>query len=343
LFAAVFIVHFLQFFDGQKNLPHLVRLRTAFVVLNIDAGISDPWRLENRVTGSALARLSEEVHADFEEISEANIARLPPHGFEDLLHCRHCLWYHYWNHSLKVKLGGILFLTAMATSKPKTFKAVLESTGDRLRWVIARVPFDIAQAWPERNGRRVRGTVNGFAFRTSLFPEKGGERYVLLVNRKMQAGAKAGAGESVRITLEPDLEERPCEMPVEFDRALKGAKRLRKFFESISPSMQKGFTNYVAEPKSAEIRRKRADQMAEALLLAMEGEQEPPPILRAAFQRQPLAEAGWHAMTPLKRRYHLLAIFYRQTAQAREQRTRGAIEDALCVAKRRLERSPGTT
>ena len=96
--------------------------------------------------------------------------------------------------------------------------------------------------------------------------------------------------------------------------------------------------NYIGEAKSAEVRRKRADQMAEALFLAMEGEQEPPPILRAAFQRQPMAEAGWKAMTPLKRRQHLLSIFYRQTAQAREQRARGAIEDALCVAKRKLGR-----
>lgn len=226
----------------------------------------------------------------------------------------------------------------MSASKPRTFKAILESTGDRLRWVIARVPFDIAKAWPERNGRRVRGTINGFEFRTSLFPEKGGDRYVLLVNKKMQAGAEAGPGESVRVTLEPDMAERPVETPVEFERALKGAKALRKYFEAISPSMQKGFTNYISEAKSAEIRRKRADQMAEALFLAMEGEQEPPPILRAAFQRQPLAETGWKAMTRLKRRHHLLAIFYRQTAQAREQRARGAIEDAVCVAKRKLGR-----
>ncbi len=227
----------------------------------------------------------------------------------------------------------------MTTSKPKSFTAVLEAVGDKLHWVIARVPFDIAKAWPERNGRRVRGEINGFVFRTALLPEKGGKAYVLLVNKKMQAGGKAGPGDRARFVLEPDLEKRTCDMPVEFERALKGARGLRKYFDSISPSMQKGFTNHVAEPKSAESRRKRADQMAEALLLAMEGEQDPPPILRAAFQRQPLAEAGWKAMTPIKRRNHLLGIYYRQTAGARECRAQQAIEDALCVAKRKLARS----
>jgi len=228
----------------------------------------------------------------------------------------------------------------MTTSRPRTFKARLEAVGDSLHWVIARVPFDIAKAWPERKGRRVRGTINGFAFRTSLFPEKGSKRFVLLVNKKMQAGAEAGPGGTVQITLEPDLEERSFEMPVEFERALKGARGLRKYFDAISPSMQKGLTNIVAQPKSPEARRKRAEQMAEALLQAMEGEQDPPPILRAAFQRHPLAEAGWRAMTPIKRRNHLLGIFYRQTAEGREQRTQQAIEEAVSVAKQQSGR-PG--
>ncbi len=77
----------------------------------------------------------------------------------------------------------------MARSKPKTFRAVLERSGEGLNWVIARVPFDPAEVWPVRKGRRVRGEINGFAFRTSLFPEAGGKRHIVLVNKKMQAGS----------------------------------------------------------------------------------------------------------------------------------------------------------
>jgi hypothetical protein len=230
----------------------------------------------------------------------------------------------------------------MTATTSKTFTVRLEAVGVKPRWVIARVPFDIAKAWPERNGRRVQGEIHGFSFRASLFPEKGKKSHILVVNRKMQTGAKAGPGDPVSISLEPDLEERTFGMPVEFERALKGARGLRKYFDAISPSMQKGFTNHVGEPKSAEARRKRADQMAEALLMAMEGEQDPPPILRAAFHRQPLAEEGWKAMTPIKRRNHLLGIFYCQTAEGRERRAHRAIEDALCVAKRRSARWSAT-
>ena len=222
----------------------------------------------------------------------------------------------------------------MKPVKPKTFRALLEPTGDALRWVIARVPFDPAEVWPVRCGRRVRGEVNGFAFRTSLFPEAGGKKHVLLVNKKMQAGARAKAGETVQIRLEPDLEEREAAMPSELEKALKADRSLRRYFDEMKPSMRRDVGRWAGEPKSSESRTKRAEQIAEWLLLAMEGEREIPPVLRVAFQRQPAAREGWEAMTPVRRRNHLLSIFHYQTAEAREKRTRMAIEDALKVIKR---------
>lgn len=99
--------------------------------------------------------------------------------------------------------------------------------------------------------------------------------------------------------------------------------------------MRKGFTNFIADAKSSETRGKRAEAMAESLMLAMEGEVEPPPILRAAFQRQPEARSGWDLMTPTQRRNHLLGIFYAQTVQGRERRATKAIESCLAVARRR--------
>lgn len=222
----------------------------------------------------------------------------------------------------------------MAESKPKTFRAVLEPTGDALRWVIARVPFDPVTVWPVRKGRRVRGEINGFAFRTALFPEAGGKKHVLLVNKKMQAGAHAKAGDRVQIRLEPDLEEREAALPVELAKALKADRSLRRYFDALSPSMRRYVGNWVAEPKSADSRINRAEQIAEWLFLAMEGERETPPILRVAFQRQPAAREGWEAMTPIRRRNHLLSIFHYQTAEARDRRTRSVVEDALKLARK---------
>jgi uncharacterized protein YdeI (YjbR/CyaY-like superfamily) len=211
----------------------------------------------------------------------------------------------------------------------KSFTAVLEPLGTALRWVVARVPFDMAKAWPVRKGRRVRGEIEGFAFRTTLLPRRGGGEDFLLVNKAMQAGAGVRAGEKARIWLEPDLEEREIPLPEELKRELNGDRGLRKWFDGLSDSMRREIGKWADEPKSPESRQKRAAKMAERLMQAMEGEQEPPPVLKAAFQRQPRAREAWFALTPAQRRNHLLAIFYYETAEGRERRAAKAIEEAV--------------
>ena len=215
------------------------------------------------------------------------------------------------------------------------FRAVLEALGNELRWVIARIPFDPAKQWPERRGNRVRGEINGFAFRTSLFPypQTGGR--MLLVNKRMQAGAKARVGSKVEITLEPDFEERPALMPPELEKELKADRQLRKWFDSLSEYTRRTFCAMVAEVKNPESRQKMAERTAERLLLTMEGELETPPILKAAFAQQPLAETGWKAMTAAQRRGHLMGIFYYQSAEGRENRAAKAVDEAVRVARKK--------
>ncbi|HTX77960.1 MAG TPA: YdeI/OmpD-associated family protein [Terracidiphilus sp.] len=221
----------------------------------------------------------------------------------------------------------------------RSFRALLEPDGTRLRWTIARIPFDIKKAWPQRRGRRVRGTVNGAPIRTSLFPDPVGEGHVLLVSRKMQTAIGVRRGDPVTIALEPDMEEREAMVPEELQRALKEVPGLRRWYGGLNPARRRDIGKWVSEPKSTASRTKRAEQIAERLALTMDGERETPPILRAAFQRQPLAEAGWNALTPVQRRNHLIGIFYYRTAEAREKRAQEAIADALKAAKRSGNRS----
>lgn len=226
----------------------------------------------------------------------------------------------------------------MSGSVAKTFTAVLEPLQNGLGWVVARVPFDIKRAWPVRRGTRVRGEIEGLAICTSLMAYAGGGGHFLLVNRKMQTGARIGLGSKVRIRLEPDLEERAALVPAELARALKGEIGLRKWFDGLGTAMRRDVGKWVMEPKSAASRENRAEQMAEWMLLAMEGEMDPvdpPPILKAAFLREPLARAGWEAMSAVRRRRHLLGIFHYRGAEAREKRAAQAVEDAVLVARKK--------
>jgi hypothetical protein len=193
-------------------------------------------------------------------------------------------------------------------NRSKSFTAVLEHSGDRLNWTIIRVPLDVAAVWRKRGQLRVKGEINGFAFCTSLFPDGKG-RHLLIVNKKMQAGGKVGLGQKAKFVLEPDTTPRSVTVPGELLRVLGESKRLRKFYDSFNHSYRNYMASWIAEPKSGEARVRRAEQIAERLMLTLDAEKELPPVLAVALARNPLAREGWERMPPGHRRSHLMGIF----------------------------------
>ena len=205
-------------------------------------------------------------------------------------------------------------------AKVQKFKAVLEKVDRALGWTTARVPFVPAEVWPKMVRSRVRGEANGFAFRTSLFPVSGGGGYFLLVNKAMQQGAGVFAGDVAEFWLEPDMEAREAELPDELAVLLEDEPGLREWYDELTEYTRRELGKWVLGVKSDEARMRRAQQAAERLLGAMEGEKELPPVIAAAFRRRPKAKAGWAKMTVTQRRGELMAVFYYQTPEAREKR-----------------------
>ncbi len=223
-----------------------------------------------------------------------------------------------------------------SVSKPvsKSFKAALERMPSNLGWVIVRIPLDVPKVWGTRGMLKVKGEINGFAFRTSLFPTGKGYHY-LLVNKRMQAGAAARPGSVAQFRLEPDMEKRVATVPAVLQRILNEDRSLRRWFDQLTYSTRKWITDLVSQVKSPASRVRRAEQVAEQLLSTMEAERELPPILKLAFAREPRALAGWQRMSPTHRRGNLLAIFYYRSPEARDRRIAKIIEDALAFAERK--------
>jgi uncharacterized protein YdeI (YjbR/CyaY-like superfamily) len=225
----------------------------------------------------------------------------------------------------------------MAKSSVKTFKATLERGQASLGWTIVRVPREVTDGWEARNRLRVKGLISGargddFAFRTSLFPTGNGD-FTLLVNKRMQSGAKVILGSVATFRLEPDMEEREVAIPAELKAALADLRSLRRWYDRLPYSIRKYIADIVTAPKSPEARARRAEAIAEQIYSMQEAEREPPPILEAAFVRVPLARRGWELMTPTQRRGHLWGIFYYRSPEARQRRTDKAVEDAIRIAK----------
>src|SRR5579871_1337937 len=175
----------------------------------------------------------------------------------------------------------------------KKFTGRLKHLEGHLGWRVVDVPFDVKKIFGKGGTVQVRGTVNGFAFRNSLFPRKGGKHF-LLVNKAMQKGAGATEiGDRIEVEVELDTAKRTVSFPPLLKKELEDDPELAEYFNSFSYSMRKYFSDHIVQPKSPAIQKKRARELAEVLLQMKEGESSPPPILAAEFAHNPMARRGW--------------------------------------------------
>ncbi len=221
----------------------------------------------------------------------------------------------------------------MVKSKSKSFKAPLERLPGGLGWVIARVPFDAAALFGSRRPK-VKGEINGFAFRTSLFAARGGGHF-LLVNKRMLRGGGAAPGKVAKFRLELDEEKRDVAPPAELKRVLGSDRTLRKWYDALNYSTRKYIADWITEVKSAEARVRRSEQLAERLLATMEAEQVLPPLIQREFARVPHALEGWKLMSPTQRRGQLLAVFYYRDPESRLRRIEKTAEAAAEYAEKK--------
>jgi uncharacterized protein YdeI (YjbR/CyaY-like superfamily) len=210
----------------------------------------------------------------------------------------------------------------------KSFSALLERAGDKLNWVVVRLPFDSVKLWGIRGTLRVKGEINGFAFRSSIFPTGDGH-HMMLVNKQMLKEGRALPGTKAKFRMEPDLEERVVPIAPELDRVLRTSKRLRKFFDALSGSMRNYVAGSVSAGKQPETRMRRAEQVGEWLMETMEAEMELPPQLRLAFARNPEAAEGWRRLSASHRRRHLLSVVYPRSHDARLRRIDKMMEELM--------------
>jgi uncharacterized protein YdeI (YjbR/CyaY-like superfamily) len=110
----------------------------------------------------------------------------------------------------------------------------------------------------------VRGTINGFAFRTSAFPNGKGS-HVISVNKAMQDGAGAKPGQKVRVTLEPETAAPKVSVPSDLRRAVGASRKAAATFAAITPNAKQSWITWLDQAKQAETRRRRVAQSVKRL------------------------------------------------------------------------------
>jgi Bacteriocin-protection, YdeI or OmpD-Associated/Domain of unknown function (DUF1905) len=135
------------------------------------------------------------------------------------------------------------------------FEATVEARGRGGRVVV--VPLDV----PARFGKvraPVRGTVNGFPYRSTIMRYR--DTYFLGLNREVREGAGVDAGDRIEVEMELDDVPREVDVPDELASALGVDPAARTAFESLSYTHRKEYARWVGEAKRDETRRRRVEK-----------------------------------------------------------------------------------
>jgi bifunctional DNA-binding transcriptional regulator/antitoxin component of YhaV-PrlF toxin-antitoxin module len=143
------------------------------------------------------------------------------------------------------------------------FTATLEPVPHGGCFVV--VPANVAEAAGLKHGDRVRGRVNGAAYRSSLMKYSG--VFHLGVHKATLAAAGAKLRDGVRVTIERDPDPLPNDrVPEELARALKKNKTAAAAFAALAPSHRREYVGFVVEAKRPETRERRITKTIEALI-----------------------------------------------------------------------------
>jgi Bacteriocin-protection, YdeI or OmpD-Associated/Domain of unknown function (DUF1905) len=145
---------------------------------------------------------------------------------------------------------------------PFKFRVKLEGA-DNMEAAALRPPFDVPTIFGTKARVPVRGTVNGYPFRSSLCNM--GDGHLMVVNKEMRAGGKCKAGDTVEVVLQRDREERVVEVPAEIKKVIVSNKAAEKTWQSLSFTHQKEWVRAIGEAKREETKQVRIKKMMDAL------------------------------------------------------------------------------
>jgi hypothetical protein len=144
----------------------------------------------------------------------------------------------------------------------KRFRALLEKHENSEATGIT-IPFDVEKTYGTRSRVPVRGTINGFPYRGTIFPMGG--KYIFVVNRELRANAKVKGGEQISVTMERDDEPRIITPPADLARALRASPAAEAAWDKLSYTHKKEHARAIEEAKRPETRARRIEKAVAAL------------------------------------------------------------------------------
>lgn len=126
-----------------------------------------------------------------------------------------------------------------------------------------RVPDEIVAALGGGNRPRVRVTLGGYSYQTTVARMRG--EFLFPVSAAVREQAGVTAGDEVEVGIELDTAPRELEIPAELATALEANPSAREAFERLSYSNKKRHVLAIEGAKTAETRQRRLAKILDEL------------------------------------------------------------------------------
>jgi hypothetical protein len=154
------------------------------------------------------------------------------------------------------------FLKAEFSVEKIKFDAILERDDATNGSSFVRIPFSLYEVFGVKGQLRVRGTINGHSFQSSMAPY-GGQHY-MMVHKALRAEMDLEFGATLHIEIEKDDSPREIEMPNDLIQLLR-SENLSDIFAKLSFTNRKEYAQWILSAKRNETRQARLAKTAELL------------------------------------------------------------------------------
>lgn len=124
-------------------------------------------------------------------------------------------------------------------------------------------PIDVRETFGTRGRVPVKGTINGYPFRSSLMPMGG--CHMMPVNKALCESSGTKPGDIVDVVMERDGEERIVKAPPALAKELKRSKKAQERWETLAFTHKKEMAIAISGAKQEETRKRRLAKVMQVL------------------------------------------------------------------------------
>jgi hypothetical protein len=126
------------------------------------------------------------------------------------------------------------------------------------------VPFDVREIFWTKAQIKVRGTIDGAPYRSSIQP-MGDGNHAMIVTKAIMTNIGKAPGDRVHVVMDADTEERVVSVPNDLQQALEGDGKAKSAFNTFSYSQRKLYADWIEGAKKAETRVNRIQKAIEKI------------------------------------------------------------------------------